>query len=128
MRRILLAVFLAAGCASLETVNKTPDRDTVAELLVAAFVCRDTAEKKCDPQLQPRRVTLTAVDCQALPLRPVTRESAHARCVAAGEVVRIDGTAAPFAPMTREFSLIDLTPGVRVPERAWTLAPIAPEN
>jgi hypothetical protein len=25
--------------------------------------------------------------------------------------------------MTREFSLIELTPGVRVPERAWTLAP-----
>ena len=124
MRRLMLAaVVLAAGCASLDTVNKTPNRDIVADLLVDDFVCRDTAEKKCDPGEQPKDVTLSSLDCEALPLRAETRERAHAVCVFAGEIVRVNGATAPFASMTREFSLIELTPGVRVPEKAWTLAP-----
>jgi hypothetical protein len=124
MRGIFLAaILLAASCASLETVNKTPERDDVAELLVREFECRDTAEKKCAPGEQPRLVKISSINCEALPLRPATRERAHAACAFSGAVVRIDGSAVPFPQMTREFSLIELTPGVRVPERAWTLAP-----
>lgn len=124
MRRLMLAAaFSTAACASLETVDKTPDRDVVADLLADVFVCNDTAEKKCDPGEQPKVVKISTFDCEALPLRPAARERAHAVCAFAGDVVRVNGTTAPFASMTREFSLIELTPGVRVPQKAWTLVP-----
>lgn len=115
---------ISASCASLDTVNKTPDKGIAASLLVDDLQCRDTAEKKCAPGEQPKAVKFSAFDCQALPLRPETRESAHARCVFSGEIVRVDGTAIPLGQRERQFSLIELTPGVRVPQRAWTLAPL----
>jgi hypothetical protein len=127
MRRLLTALFvLAPACASLETVHKTPNRDAVAALLVEDLQCRDTAEKKCDPAEQPKDIRLSAFDCEALPLRPATRERAHAACAFEGEIVRVNGTASPLPTMTREFSLIELTPGVRVPQKAWTLVPLTP--
>ncbi len=112
-----------SACASMTTVHKTPGRDVVADLLVDDLQCRDTAEKKCDPALQPKSVKLTRLDCDALPLRAAAREAAHAACAFSGEIERVNGSAAPLPEGTREFSLMDLTPGVRVPERVWLLVP-----
>ncbi|NWG91807.1 MAG: hypothetical protein HXY21_04780 [Parvularculaceae bacterium] len=124
MRRLMTALFVfATACASLETVHKTPGRDIVAALLVVDLQCRDTAEKKCDPAEQPKEIRISAIDCEALPLRPATRERAHAACAFSGEIVRVNGTASPLLETVREFSLVELTPGVRVPEKAWTLVP-----
>lgn len=129
MRQLIIAMaFLPAACASIDTVKKTPDSDDVAALLVDDLACRNTAEKECMPGDQPKSVDFASIHCEALPLRPATRESAHAVCVFEGTLTRVDGVATPIASSRREFSLIELTPGVRVPERAWTIMPLEPAS
>ncbi len=123
MRPLLIALaLLSMACASLDTVDKKPGREAVSELLVDDLACRNTAEKKCDPGEQPREVRISEFECEALPLRPAARESAHAACRFSGEIIRVNGSLAPLASTYREFSLIELTPGVRVPERTWTIS------
>lgn len=110
------------GCASLTTVDKTPDRKTAAALLAAAFTCREAPDKDpCDPGEQPANVRLTRLDCEALPLRSGVREAARARCGYEGEVRRVNGRVDPLAPAQADFSLVELTPGLYIPTREWAL-------
>lgn len=127
MRALLVigaGVLAISGCASLTTVDKTPDRKTVEALLLADLACEETEgeEAKCRPEKQPTKVRLSEIDCKALPLRSGVREAAHAVCALEGEVRRADGTLEALERTTREFSLIDLTPGAYAPTRDWTIA------
>ncbi len=118
---------LIAGCQSLSVVDKTPNRETVSAILVAALACRETTDPesgeliKCDPAAQPRSVRLTKLDCEALPLRSSRREAAHASCAWIGELVRVNGAREALAATSGEFSLVDLTPGTYRPTREWTI-------
>jgi hypothetical protein len=123
MRRVAFASgLLLAGCASLGAVDKTPDRDTVAELLRDDLACRETPEKPCADGDQITDIALTSLRCEEAPLRSGIREAAHARCAFAGEIVRADGRRERFDDR-RDFSLVDLTPGAYRPQRMWTIAP-----
>lgn len=114
--------FLLGACASLNVVDKAPDRKTVSGILVKALACKDKpGEDPCDPALQPAEIRLDALECQSLPLRSGFRESAHARCVWEGEIVRINGARDALSALAGDFSLIDLTPGSYRPTREWTL-------
>jgi len=125
MRRMLVIMagaLVSASCASLDTVDKKPDRETVAKLLVDDLRCRQVdADKPCDEGEQPKTVRLTQIDCVALPLRSERREDAHAECAFSGEITRVNGRIDPLDLMRREFSLLDLTPGQYLPTHAWSL-------
>ncbi len=114
--------FIALGCTSLTVVDKTPKKETVAEILLDEFTCREVAgAEPCDPAEQPKEIRLTSLDCRALPLRSGVREDAHARCVYSGEIIRANGRKDPLGPAESGFSLIDYTPGVYIPTREWSL-------
>lgn len=123
LRMLLVATpLVATACASLGGIEQAPDRKTAAALLVEALTCQSSdPQKPCDPALQPKEVRFSEFDCEKLPLRSGVNEAAHAVCGFAGEVVRVNGVVEPLAETAREFSLIDLTPGMRVPKRKWTL-------
>lgn len=130
MIRVIMvgAVFLAASCASLTVVDKKPGRDTVAQLIIDDYRCVDASgDDQCDPGEQPARIDISSLDCEALPLRTGVREAAHARCAFTGEIQRVGGRIDALPLSERDFSLAELTPGARVPERAWTLVEIAPQ-
>lgn len=119
---IVAAACLAASCASLTVVNKEPDRDTVAQLIIDQYRCVDiSGDDQCDPGEQPALIDIASLDCRALPLRTGVREAAHTRCAFAGTIHRVSGRADALALTEREFSLAELAPGARIPERAWTL-------
>lgn len=122
-RAFILAVALGTGCQSLTTVEKTPDRDVVAAILVRALACKDAdgEEPKCKAEEQPSRVRLTALDCVALPLRSAVREQAHARCEWEGEITQANGVMIETPRKSADFSLIDLTPGAYRPLREWVI-------
>ena len=125
---IVATAGLAASCASLTVVDKTPDRNTVAELIIDQYRCVDiSGDDQCDPGEQPALIDIASLDCRALPLRTGVREAAHARCAFSGAIHRVSGRADTLALTEREFSLAELTPGARVPERAWTLVENAPQ-
>jgi hypothetical protein len=127
----LVGVFLA-GCASLEVVNKTPDRKTVAEILRKEAVCvepapaaAETAEApRCGPGDELRSVRLSRLSCEALPLKTGVLAAARATCLYGGEVERADGRVEPIAETEREFLLLNLTPGVRRPLFEWSASPL----
>lgn len=125
MRSLLVitaGLFALGACASLNVVDKAPDRKTVSAILVNALACKDKpGEDPCDPALQPAEVRLAELDCESLPLRSGFRESAHARCVFAGEIVRVNGARDALPVAAGDFSLVDLTPGAYRPTREWTL-------
>jgi len=79
---VLSAGLMTLGaCASLTVVDKTPERKTVAAILVKALACVEKpGEDPCDPALQPAEIRLAEFDCASLPLRSGFREAAHARC------------------------------------------------
>ena len=119
---ILAGALAGASCASLDTVDKKPDRETVARLLVDDLRCRQVAaDEPCEEGEQPNSVRLTQLECVALPLRSARREDAHAECVFSGEITRVNGRIDPLEPMRREFSLMDLTPGQYLPTHAWSI-------
>lgn len=120
---VIAAGLLALGaCASLTVVDKAPDRKTVSGILAKEFACKEKpGEDPCDPALQPAEIRLTELDCESLPLRSGFRESAHARCVFAGEIVRVNGARDALPVAAGDFSLIDLTPGAYRPTREWAL-------
>lgn len=118
----LFAATALGACASLGTVNKAPGRQSVEAMLVGALACKDKpGEDPCDPALQPAKVRLTELDCAPLPLRSAYRETAHARCRWAGDLVRVNGAVEPLKILEGDFSLIDLTPGAYRPTREWSL-------
>ncbi|MCB2096719.1 MAG: hypothetical protein AB7F91_03290 [Parvularculaceae bacterium] len=122
--RLVIATGLLASvsCASLDTVDKKPNRETISVLLVDALTCRQVAGgDPCDEGEQPKEVRLSDFDCVALPLRSARREDAHAQCVYAGEVIRVNGRREALPVSRGEFSLIDLTPGQYLPTRQWSL-------
>ncbi len=91
-------------------------------MLVKALACTDKpGEEPCDPALQPAQVRLTSLNCESLPLRSGFREAAHARCVFAGELVRVNGARDALKVLAGDFSLVDLTPGTYRPTREWSL-------
>ncbi|MEZ5921902.1 MAG: hypothetical protein R3C60_11185 [Parvularculaceae bacterium] len=140
--------FLAAGCQSITVVNKKPGREDVADLLRRSLTCEDDApavdplaealsldddadardasddsaqdEKKCDPSAQPVKIELTALQCEARPLRPGVAEAAYARCEWAGSIIRADGARAPLPVNEGDFSLLNLTPGAYRPLYEWS--------
>lgn len=118
---------LAAGCQSLTVVDKTPDRKTVSAILVKALACRETTNPetgeivKCDTALQPASVTISSLDCEALPLRSARNEEAHAACDWTGSLTRANGAVEPLSATGGVFSLLDLTPGSYRPTLEWSL-------
>ena len=116
-------VSLLSACVTLGGIDQSPDRSVVANLLRSDLACREKEgdEAKCDPAEQPKEIRLTALNCDGLPLRTAVREAAHARCAFDGEIVRASGRTDPLPAGSREFSLIELTPGSRLPERVWTI-------
>lgn len=119
---IAAGFFLLGACASLNVVDKAPDRKIVSGILVKALACKaKPGEDPCDPALQPAEIRLAALDCQSLPLRSGFREAAHARCSWTGEIVRANGARDALSVLAGDFSLIDLTPGSYRPTREWTL-------
>lgn len=116
------AVFLLPACTTLGGVEQSPDRQTAAELIREDLECRDVpGAEPCDPGAQPHKVELTDFDCESLPLRSAVRETARSRCTFSGEVIRVNGEREPLAAVEREFSLLELTPGARVPKREWAI-------
>ncbi|HNS85861.1 MAG TPA: hypothetical protein PKH09_03090 [Parvularculaceae bacterium] len=126
MMRLLLVIMagalLSVSCASLDTVDKKPDRQTVARLLVDELTCKEVeGDDPCEEGEQPREIRFTELECVALPLRSERREDAHAECAIEGEIIRANGRRDPLQRMQRDFSLIDLTPGQYLPTRAWSI-------
>ncbi|MFZ5618079.1 MAG: hypothetical protein ACOZAA_12260 [Pseudomonadota bacterium] len=124
MARVFLvaALFLLPACATLGGVENAPDRKTAAELIRQDLECRDVAgAEHCDPGAQPHAVELADFDCESLPLRSAIRERARALCVYSGVLVRVNGAREPISSGEREFSLLELTPGARVPKREWAI-------
>jgi hypothetical protein len=125
MRSLLViaaGVLALCACSSLTVVDKAPDRKTVSSILAKEFACKDKpGEDPCDPALQPAEVRLSALDCEPLALRSGFRESAHTRCVFAGEIVRVNGARDALPVAAGDFSLVDLTPGAYRPTREWML-------
>lgn len=119
---LMFAAAMLSACASLGAIDKAPDRQLVEAMLVGALACKDKpGEDPCDPALQPARVRLTELDCAALPLRSAYRETAHAACRWAGDLVRVNGSVEPLTTVKGDFSLIDITPGTYRPTREWSL-------
>ena len=77
-------------------------------------------QKKCDPAAQPAKIELTALQCEARPLRPGVAEAAYARCEWAGSLIRVDGARAPLPVNEGDFSLLNLTPGAYRPLYEWS--------
>lgn len=121
---VLSAGLMTLGaCASLTVVDKTPERKTVAAILVKALACVDKpGEDPCDPALQPAEIRLAELDCASLPLRSGFREAAHARCEWTGDIIRVNGVREILSAGAGDFSLVDLTPGAYRPAREWVLA------
>ena len=118
---ILAAALIAPACASLDTVDKTPERRVVAEILLSELRC-PADDEECDPAMNPVEIRFSAYDCGAEPLKPGIEASARALCAYEGRIIRADGSEIALAPTEREYLLINMTPGLRVPIREWAAA------
>lgn len=119
---VVAALFLLPACATLGGVENAPDQKIAAELIRQDLECRDTpGAEPCDPAAQPASVEFADFGCQSLPLRSAIRERARALCTFSGVLVRANGAKEPLAVHEREFSLLELTPGARVPTREWAI-------
>jgi hypothetical protein len=121
---------LLAGCASMEVVNKTPEKKVVAEILRKEAACvtpaPDATEqaRPCGPGDEAKVVRLSTFSCEALPLKTGVLAAARANCLYAGDLERVDGRIESIAATSREFQLLNLTPGIRRPIHEWSASPL----
>lgn len=120
-----MAALALSSCAGLNALPRSPDRDTVADLLRIATDCLKPDEAgACAPADRVTLVSLDNFSCDALPVRAGMQEIRRARCVFAATATTPGGLA-PLAVSEGEFGLVNFALGSRIGQYRWVMTPPA---